>query len=54
MGITNDQQTMEAISVAYTFRNRDWITEKYYIPEKKTTFVETSVIEAVKFISNVA
>lgn len=54
MGIANNGQTMEALSQAYTFRNRDWQTEKYYKDETKTTYIESWVIEDVKIVSDVA
>lgn len=54
LAITNNGETMEALTKAYTFRNRDFQTEKYYKDENKTTYIETSVIEDVKNVSDVA
>ena len=54
MGIANKGQTMDELSQFYTFRAEDWKTKKWYNEDKASTFIESSVIEDTKRISDVA
>ena len=54
MGITNNGGLMDELSQFYTFRNEEWKTYKWYEKSKKSTMIETSVIEDTKNISTVA
>lgn len=54
MGISNGGSIMDELSQFYTFRNEEWKTYKWYEKSKKSTFIETSVIEDTKKISDVA
>lgn len=50
----NNEPMTDDFSLAYTFRSQDYQTRKYNVDAQRSQYIETTNLEAVKIVSNVA